>query len=95
MSDAGFEGSKQTEGDAGANPACVDLVPVAPELRWTPVNSFQPRPDACFVTQLIATAEQAPQTRTLRRATSADARTAYTASQHPVYGVGVRTRQTI
>lgn len=36
-----------------------------------------PRPDASFVTQLIATAEHSPQTRTLRRASSADALAAY------------------
>jgi RNA polymerase-interacting CarD/CdnL/TRCF family regulator len=35
------------------------------------------RPSASFVTHLIATAEQAPQTRTLRRATPADALAAY------------------
>ncbi|MGL4263938.1 MAG: hypothetical protein ACRCV5_16595 [Afipia sp.] len=35
------------------------------------------RPDASFVTHLIAMAEQTPQTRTLRRATPADARAVY------------------
>ena len=42
-----------------------------------------PRPDPSFVTQLIATAEQVPQTRTLRRATSADALSAYNAPARP------------
>ena len=37
-----------------------------------------PRPNSIFVTHLIATVEQAPQTRTLRRATASDARAAYT-----------------
>lgn len=38
------------------------------------------RPDAAFVTHLIATANNAPQTRMLRRATSADAMTRYRAA---------------
>jgi hypothetical protein len=48
------------------------------------------------VTHLIATAERAPQTRSLRRATAADAQTAYQANQRPVPGAGAgfRTRQT-
>ena len=95
MLDTEFEGSEQAESTADAKPACVALVPSAPELRWISASPLLPRPDPCFVTQLIATAEQAPQTRTLRRATSADAQTAYTASQHPIYGAGVRTRQII
>jgi hypothetical protein len=44
---------------------------------------------------LIATAEQVPQTRSLRRATSADAQTAYRANRHRVPGAGIRTRQII
>ncbi len=44
---------------------------------------------------LIATAEQAPQTRSLRRATPEDAQTAYTAGRHATDGSGVRTRQLI
>jgi len=48
-----------------------------------------------FVTHLIATAEHAPQTRNLRRASFADARTAYRASESPVRVLGTRTRQTI
>jgi len=35
------------------------------------------RPDPFFVTQLIATATQVPQTRTLRRTTPEDAQTSY------------------
>jgi hypothetical protein len=35
------------------------------------------RPDASFVTHLIATAMQVPQTRTLRRVSPSDARNAY------------------
>jgi hypothetical protein len=51
--------------------------------------------DSKFVTHLIATAEHAPQTRPLRRASFADARTAYKASQTPVGLAGIRMRQVI
>jgi hypothetical protein len=71
------------------------LVPMLPSVQWTHALSLQPRPNSIFVTHLIATAEQDPQTRTLRRATPADALTAYTASQHPTQGAGIRTRQII
>ena len=53
------------------------------------------RPDSIFVTHLIATAEQVPQTRSLRRASAADAQSAYSAIRHPVPGAGRRMRQTI
>jgi hypothetical protein len=75
-------------------PACVDLVPVTPSVRWSQKAS-PARPDAGFVAQLIATAEQVPQTRNLRRASLADAQTAYGARQIRRYGVGFRTRQII
>ena len=39
-------------------------------------------PDASFVTQLIATAAQLPQTRGLRRASPEDAQTSYRAAAH-------------
>jgi hypothetical protein len=74
-------------------PACVELVPVAQSVRWSPRAA--PRPDPTFVAQLIATADQAPQTRGLRRASLADAQTAYGASQIRRSGTGFRTRQTI
>jgi hypothetical protein len=72
------------------------LVPLLPSVQWSQDPSRQPpRPNSIFVTHLIATAEQDPQTRTLRRATPADALTAYTARQHPTQGAGIRTRQII
>lgn len=40
---------------------------------------YSRRPDASFVTQLIATASQIPETRTLRRGSTADAQVAYRA----------------
>ena len=54
-------------------PACVELVPVTQSVHWSPKPA--PRPDPSFVAQLIATADQAPQTRSLRRASLADAQT--------------------
>jgi hypothetical protein len=77
-------------------PACVALVPTAPSAPWSPVSrKTLSRPSSIFVTHLIATAEQAPQTRSLRRATAADAQTAYGANQRPVGRAGSRTRQII
>ena len=75
-------------------PACVELVPVTQTVHWSP-KSAVPRPDPTFVAQLIATADQAPQTRSLRRASPAEAQSAYGASQMRRYGAGFRTRQTI
>jgi hypothetical protein len=74
------------------DPACNELVPVAQFVPWS--SRRAPRPDPTFVAQLIATADQAPQTRGLRRASLADAQTAYTASQSRRGLTGFRTRQT-
>ena len=85
------------DGVADAQPACVALVPMVQAAQWSQAPGPQPsRPNSIFVTHLIATAERAPQTRSLRRATAADAQTAYQANQHPVPGAGAgfRTRQT-
>jgi hypothetical protein len=74
-------------------PACVALVPSA---QWSQAPSRPlSRPSSIFITHLIATAEQAPQTRSLRRATPADAQTAYGANQHQAGHPGLRTRQII
>jgi hypothetical protein len=91
---------EQPAGDgvvADAQPACVALVPMVQAAQWSQAPGPQPcRPNSTFVTHLIATAERAPQTRSLRRATAADAQTAYQANQRPVpsAGAGFRTRQT-
>ena len=79
---------------ADAKPACVALVPVVPTLHWSRVPDQQ-LSRADFVTQLIATAEHLPQTRSLRRATPADAKAAYGARWHgaPAQRTGIRTRQ--
>jgi hypothetical protein len=75
-------------------PPCVALVPLAQELRPT-TKSLLPRPDPTFVTQLIATAEQLPQTRMLRRASPQDATSAYNEHRRDHRDAGLCTRQTI
>jgi hypothetical protein len=75
-------------------PACVALVPMVPTVHWPRVPD-QRMSRADFVTQLIATAEHVPQTRSLRRATPADAQAAYGARWHQAPGGGLRARQVI
>lgn len=83
-------------GVADARPACVALVPVTQRTEWTGTAHQAPsRPASTFVAQLLATAEQAPQTRSLRRATAADAQTAYCANRRQPRATGIRTRQII
>lgn len=74
-------------------PASVALVPLArvQVLPKTPMT----RPDPSFVAQLIATAEQAPQTRILRRGSCADAQAAYGPPVSERRSVTRRTRQII
>ena len=74
-------------------PAHTELVPVTRSVRLLP--KLTPRPAPTFIAQLIATADQAPQTCRLRRASLADAQTAYSASQTRRASTGFRTRQTI
>ena len=83
------------EATAEANPPCVALVPVTSSAQWSSSHSQRSLPSSIFVTQLIATAEHMPQTRGLRRATAADAQTAYRAHQKPIQSAGSRTRQII
>jgi hypothetical protein len=93
-----IERPQQTVNDSvlteGVKPACTALVPVVPTVQWSQPVHLQ-RPDSTFVTQLIATAEQDPQTRALRRATLADAQSAYSANRPRTVGAGIRTRQII
>jgi len=79
---------------ADAKPPCMALVPVMPAVHWSRVPDRQ-MSRADFVTQLIATAEHVPQTRSLRRATPADALAAYGAPRRQAGGSGTRTRQII
>lgn len=77
-------------------PACVALVPVTAAADRSRIPA-QRLSRADFVAQLIATAEQVPQTRGLRRGTSADAKAAYGASRHQagIQLAGIRTRQIV
>lgn len=82
------------EANPACTPPCIALVPVTETARWSSPIRPLPRPNSIFVTHLIATAEQAPQTRSLRRATASDAREAYTANWHRTAGAGLKARQT-
>ena len=75
-------------------PICVELVPVTQQVDWSPKRPMA-RPDPTFVTHLIATADQAPQTRSLRRGSLADAQTAYGVSVQERRSVIRRTRQVV
>jgi hypothetical protein len=96
MSGSGQPGETADDGviaDA-TKPACVALVPVVPSVQWSRLPDLA-SPDSTFITHLIATAERVPQTRTLRRATPADAQAAYRGLPRDLRGAGIRTRQII
>jgi hypothetical protein len=97
-SDQPETGVDKTAVDKGVGSAkksgCVALVPVIPLEQWSR-NHRRWSPNSTFVTHLIATAEHVPQTCGLRRASLADARTAYNATRSPVRDPGGRTRQII
>jgi hypothetical protein len=76
-----------------AEPTGSALVPIAQPTHWSNYRRWTLNP--IFLTHLIATANHAPQTRELRRASPSDARTAYQARQNPVHGTGSRMRQVI
>jgi hypothetical protein len=79
---------------ADAKPPCVALVPVITAAKWSQISSSQlSLCNSTFVAHLIATAEHVPQTRSLRRATPADAQSAYSTNQHRLQGAGIRARQ--
>jgi hypothetical protein len=81
---------------ADAKPPCVELVPMVTTAKWSPISSSQlSLSNSTFVAHLIATAEHVPQTRSLRRATPADAQNAYSTNQHRLQGAGIRARQII
>ena len=79
-----------------ARPASTALVPLTPRIerrsrrRW-----YRFTPDPVFVAHLIAEAEQVPQARRLRRASPADARSAYRTGYTPAPSAGRLTRQVI
>ncbi|HEV7600906.1 MAG TPA: hypothetical protein VGO49_11715 [Bradyrhizobium sp.] len=79
-----------------ARPACVALVPVvAAPRRLEPIAHGLTRPDASFVTHLIAMAELSPQTRILRRAEPEHVQAAYraVANRNQPLPPGLRMRQ--
>jgi hypothetical protein len=92
-------GREQTATDEGAvpeaKPTCTALVPLTSPARWSQGLRRRWSPDPKFLTHLIATAEHAPQTRSLRRASFADAKTAYRAGQSSLRSAGRRTQQII
>ncbi len=96
---SGGERPDQTTDDgvfADAKPASVALVTQVVSTQWSGVpNQILSHADPTFVTHLIATAEHVPQTCSLRRATPADAQTAYGAGEHPISGTGKKTQRTI
>ena len=79
-----------------ARPASTALVPLTPRIerrsrrRW-----YRFTPDPVFVAHLIAAAEQVPQARRLRRASPADAQSAYRTGHTPPPSAGSLTRQVI
>jgi len=77
-----------------AKPACTALVPLVTSAQWSRLPQLC-RSNSTFVTHLIATAEHVPQTCSVRRATPADAQTAYSTNQHRLQGAGMRARQII
>lgn len=73
----------------------VALVPTGSSPRRLQVVHPNARPDPIFVTHLIATAAQLPQTRHLRRAAPADAALAYAAKPVAQTGTGGHTRRSV
>lgn len=66
------------DGAAMSGPS-KELVDVTPLRRTAPPAYSLSRPDPFFITQLLATADQSPQTRALRRAAVSDVQAAYKA----------------
>jgi hypothetical protein len=80
---------------ADTKPASTALVPMAPASYQSRGSSQVSRPDPTFVAHLIATAQQLPQTRHLRRAAPQEALSAYAAHLQPAQRTGWQTRQII
>lgn len=76
-------------------PVSTALVPITPpEAAAKPASSLS-RPNPAFVTHLIAMAQQAPQTRNLRRASPEEAKALYRAQPASAAARGVLTSKTI
>lgn len=82
-------GPPQARPETDARPARLPLAPADPAPPG-PRGSGE-RPLAAFLTHLIATAEDAPQTRRLRRAAVSDAVSAYAATAARVAGAEAGT----
>jgi hypothetical protein len=81
---------------ADAKPRCVALVQMVTAAKWSQICSSQlSLSNSTFVAHLIATAEHVPQTRSLRRATPAEAQSAYSTNQHRLHSASMRARQII
>jgi hypothetical protein len=75
-------------------PPRLALVPVTPTV-YRACKFAISRPNASFVTHLIATAESLPQTRQLRRAAPADVLSAYRSIEESIRDRRISTRQTV
>ena len=78
-----------------ARPACTALVPLAYTERRARRRWYRWAPDPLFVAHLIAEAQQVPQARRARRASLADAQTAYRTREMPAPSAGSHMRQVI
>lgn len=75
------------EREPQSQPQSHAIAQAEPVTRATPSSLHIVRPDPSFITHLIATAEQVPQTRTLRRAEIVDVEAAYRKAAN-VYAAG-------
>jgi hypothetical protein len=76
-------------------PASTALVPLPRVERRSRRRWYRWMPDPMFVAQLIAEAQQVPQARRMRRASPADAESAYRSGQTPAQSAGSRMRQVV
>jgi hypothetical protein len=90
-----FERAETAADDADTRPSSTALVPMAPASYQSRGSGQVSRPDPTFVTHLIATAQQLPQTRHLRRAAPQEALSAYAAHLQSAQRTGRQTRQII
>lgn len=75
------QSSKADDRPSATSPASMALVPVAPPVATSHPAHSHYRPDPAFVAHLIAIAQQSPQTRNLRRASTDEAHGRYQAAR--------------
>lgn len=90
-----MSGKASSDTDEQPAAAGTDLIALQGASADEPRLRVLPRPDAPFLTHLIATAQHSPQTRSLRRASSADADAAYRSTASRDRMVGARPRCSI